>query len=259
MLLGARVRLPESHNEGADFAWGQQAYGPLQVTRDYLSGPVPSRYVDRFPPSTQVILSLKSVDGPLSDFLWSLDTRSVSRLVFQHEPERPNLFSSGDDFVRQFDAARAKIKAIRPEIQVGIASSGFNYRGSRPGADGSYLSKQADFYTIDTYRAGTDENASSNGVVPIDQRPEIMRWYALVKDRGKPLGITEVGMGRVGGGADPATPADRVEVVAHDVAWARAHGFFCYSYFLSGQGPDGHNWLDNSAAFQAMYRALPRG
>lgn len=259
LLVGGRVNLPGTGSESAEFAEGEQMFGTLQVTRDYIPGTVPSKYVSPYPAHTSVVLSLKTTSGSLDTFLKSLPA-NVKYIVWQHEPERPGLFSSGADFVKQFNTARAQIKAIRPDLLVGIASSGFNYRDGKDGADGSYLSPQADWYSIDAYRAGTDDNVRTNAVVPIAQRYEIMRWYNFVKDRGKPLGITEVGNGRADeAGLVANIVQERINTTKTDVLWARDHGFFCYSYFLSGEGPDGHNWLPSDAGFKTMYRALPRG
>lgn len=260
MLVGARVRRAGS-TLAADFAWGQTQWGTLQVTRDYIAGTVPAIYhASRFPVTCTVVLSFKTSNGLRAGFVNSLGTRHT---VFSHEPERLSVYgrsaAGGATFKADLKAFQAKMRAFDPTVLVGHAASGYAYRASSPGTDGAFISgSSADYYTFDAFRAGTDYGP--NAVIPLQDRKEFQTWYSFVRATGKPWGITEFGAGRCNEpGLVPDVESLRVSATQSSVDWCRTNGAFCFSYFLSDVGPDGHNWMPTDAAFQTMYRGLIRG
>ena len=258
MLVGGRVRRAGS-TVPADFAWGQTQWGLLQVTRDYMGARTPTVYQIQFPPSCQVVLSFDTAATLTPTFVASMTPR---RTVFRHEPERPTEYggtpTGGTTFRADLAAFQTKMRALDPTVLVGHAASGYAYRGTHAGANGSYIiGSTADFFTFDGYRAGTDYKA--NAVIPLQNRAEFQKWYTYVKATGKPWGVTEFGAGRCNEpGLVPTIVADRVSATQSSVNWCRANGAFCFSYFFSDVGPDGHNWMPTDAAFATMYQGLTR-
>ncbi len=259
MLVGGRVRRAGS-SKAADFRWGQAQFGPLQVTRDDVAGALPPTYdASQFPATCTDIISFRTSAGLSARFVNSMVTRIT---IFQPGPERPILYggspTGGTTFKADLAAFRTVVRGFNSSVLVGQAASGLDYRSTRAGEDGSYITgSSADFFTFDAYRAGTD--TTDNALVPLQDRPEFTTWFRFVRATGKPWGITEFGAGRCNeAGLVPGIEAIRVSVTRSSADWCRANGAWCFSYLLSDEGPDGHDWLPTDAAFKAMYRDLTR-
>lgn len=265
MLLGGRVRRPGNSSLASDLAYGVGRFGALEVTRDYLGNSRPDTYSDWAPAATLPVVSFNRGGAiPSANFLRSC---RAPYLIFQHEPERPQVYgkdaSGGAAFQADLKSFRTgtRTTATQAGLQaplIAAAASGFNYRKGKPGADGSYITGcVADAYFFDAYRAGTDNKG--NAVIPLQDRDEFKTWYAFVQATGKPWGVTEFGAGRVD---SPGLVSDivqqRIDATKSSVEWCRANGAVLFSYFFSGEGPDGENWLPSDSGFDAMYQALPR-
>ena len=279
MLTGGVCRYDRSNSLTADFATGESDFGTLQCTKHYFSGGnLPATYSSPFPSRVLVLLSWAKDTNFRWDtnpqqwisYIQSIPTGTI--VTFQHEPERPGLFPSGEDYVDRFNAVRAKVREVRTDLPMWHFCSGYNYNPNRPGYDGSYLSGTraaggtyritADGFGYDGYRGGDNDNVNGDKVIDIQDRDEWKRWKSLIFP-GKPWGISETGFGEIefpnNPSREPIVQAQRNATVPTSHAWLRTHGCSFFIYFFSDLGPDGGTHRPKDAEFKTMYQGLPRG
>lgn len=274
LLVGARVNLPG--NTGTPTSWfaaGEARWGPLQCTKDYLSGSsLPPKYVSPYPSRVTVLLSFArgiNLDPTLPN--WSTFIRTIPSgtiLTFQHEPERPGMYAGqGPAYVNLFNTFRDNVRAIRTDLPVWMFSSGFQYRVGNPGYSGTFFTgNKADGFSYDGYRAGTNTQPQGLLVNPMQNRDEFNRWRSFIP-RGKPWGVSETGFGRsdyppnyAETGLYPGVVDDRRTSCLSTYNWLLANGATMLLLFFSGDGPDLHNWFPSPSetAFDAMFNNLAR-
>lgn len=255
LLIGARAKDSSSSLAGdlrAAFDRAQTRLGPLQVTRVFYTS-LPTAHTRISPDGVLEIISFKS-GANLESFLGSL--KQGEMIAYHHEPEGD--YATGADFVAEWDGYYDRAKKAQPAVQFGMIAGGYQYRSAGKGYDGSFLPDRADWYSIDTYRDGSTENAFG-AIVPLTDVAEFQRWYGLVKDRGRPLAVTEYGRGTVGGTEVASTPLKRRTILPSDIDWLRARGFFAFSLWFSDYGPDRRAWCPTDQEYYAAFSALPRG
>lgn len=259
MLIGARYKSGTT-TQSADYATADAAIGPLHETRVF-QGTLPSTRAQVTPDGDVDIVSYKN-HGTTANFTSYLQSlRPQDRLVFYHEPEGPNDWTSGAAFVAAYVAEYDLAKSIRPDIRFGMISGGFQWRDGNRGADGSFLppADKVDFYAFDSYRDGsTDASVNPNGygaIVPLQQVSEFQNWLGFVQSRGKPLLVTEYGRGVEGAGYTWA-PAQRANVIPQDAAYLKSLGFQNWMLWWCDLGPDGRSWKFSDQASIDAWRAV---
>ena len=228
----------------ADFLNDSQTIGrPLTMTRAFYGGVLPVDQSKRVSPPTAMEVTSYKGQNASSLALFVRSMQPQDRLGFYHEPEGPGDWNTGADFVTAFTSEYHAAHAARSSVKFGMIAGAYQYRTAGRGYDGSFLPDPSvcDFYACDTYRDGSTENAFG-AIDPLSQVEEFMRWYNLVKDRGRPLLVTEYGRGTVGSGEVASTPTKRAAVIPADLAWLAAHGFAGISLWYSDFGPDGRKW-----------------
>lgn len=257
LLIGARAKESTSGDPAdliAAFQHAEAVLGPLQITRAF-EGALPARHVPVTPDGVVEVVSYKSATAAnVRSFVESM--RPGTLLAFHHEPEGPNEYDSGAQFVQAFNAEAAKVHDAG--AQLGMISGGYQWRAKGRGRDGSFLPDTADWLGFDTYRDGSNETGFGE-IVPLASVDEFQAWYAAVKGRGLPLYITEYGRGTVGNGEVASTPSKRAAAIAADVPYLQGLGVRALILWYSDFGPDGRHWRFTDAASVQAVNAAPRG
>ncbi|CAN5671237.1 hypothetical protein BH11MYX1_BH11MYX1_03470 [soil metagenome] len=258
LQFGARVMSARGESPGElrrDFASAQADLGPLTSTRAFQVT-LPPNQSERVSPSADIeITSYKTQhSSTLAAFVKSMEPQDM--LAFYHEPEGPDDWASGAAYVAAFEAECRAAHRARPDVKFGMIAGGYQYHVGKRGYSGSYLPTNCiDFYAFDTYRDGSRETGSGS-IEPLADVAEFQRWYSLVKDRGKPLLVTEYGRGTVGNGELASTPHKRAQVIPQDAAWLRSKKFVIWNLWYSDFGPDGRAWrFTDQASIDAWQNA----
>lgn len=227
MIVGARCK-------DTTFADMNAAVGPVGGMRLFYPAALSTTYdASQLPSGVVPFVSYKTPQTNIASFLKSLP--ASGRLTFHHEPEAD--YPSGAAFTGEFDREYQSAKAARSSIPFGMIAGAYQYRAGAGGAsqgngyDGSYLPSEADFYGFDTYQP-------KGPLTPLEKDPRFQRWYSLVKDRGKPLYVTEYGRGDT---ADHSLDAERAALIPVDAAYLRKIGVQAWMYWFTS-GTTGVNW-----------------
>jgi hypothetical protein len=186
------------------------------------------------------IVSYKEVQTNLAAYIKTLEPLK-GQMAYHHEPEAD--YQAGSVFVKEFVKEYDTAKAASPKTPFGMIAGAYQYRANGgTGFDGSYLppADKVDFYALDTYLTG---GSGPNVVRGLENEPRFQRWYSLVKDRGKPLYITEYGRGLV---TDKAQDPLRVQTIRDDMVYLTKLGVKVWIYWWttdgSSGGVSGKNW-----------------
>lgn len=248
LVMGARAK--DTSFESMD-----STIGPVSASRWFSPGSLPATFSRAYSGTAigakaDVWSSFKDAsDANLTAYVKAADPGT--KMVLHHEPEGD--YSNGAAYVSWFDKERAVIKAANPNMPVVHAAAGYQYRPKGFGADCSYVPKDADIYTIDTYRRTVDD------MVPLAQDDRFQRWLSCIP-AGKPIGITEYGRGIA-----PFTNemnALRAENIAKDAAYLRSnpagHKAVVWMYWWT-TGSDGSNWRFTDQASIDAWKAAAQG
>lgn len=250
LVMGARAK-------DTSFGVMDSTIGPVDASRWFSGGSnatLPSTFTRKYagtaiPASADVWASFNTAtDANLRSYVTSADPGT--KMVLHHEPEGD--FSSGAAYVSWFDRERAVIKAANPNMPVVHAAAAYGYRANGEGADCSYVPKDADIYTIDTYRR------TAADMVPLAQDDRFQRWLSCVP-AGKPIGITEYGRG-----VAPFTSqmnALRAANIAKDATYLRSnpagHKAVVWMYWWTSGGAG--NWRFTDQASINAWSAAAKG
>lgn len=225
LLIGARCNPPQP----ATFAAMNRTIGPVKAMRLFYPGSLPTQYAaTSLPPGVAPFVSYKSPQTNVGAYIGTLPANA--RLTFHHEPEAGSGngdFTSGQEFTGMFGREYAAAHAARWDIRFGMIAGAYQYQAGRNGYDGSYLPDPAscDFYGIDTYQRG------DKPLIPLEQEPRFQRWYSLVRDRGRPLYITEYGRGL---SSQPQANDQRAKVIAVDAPYLASIGVSVWLFWWAG-------------------------
>lgn len=229
LVVGARAK-------DTSFVTMDQAIGPVAATRWFSpgTGVLPAKFIRQYAGSSiatgvDVWASYNSAsEANLRSYVASADPGT--KMVLHHEPEGD--FSSGKAYTAWFTSQAKIIHAVNPSMPVVHAAAAYGYRVNGEGYDCSYVPKDADIYTIDTYRRKLPD------MVPLSKDDRFQRWLSCLP-ADKPMGITEYGRGLVT--TDKATNAKRAELIKEDAAYLRSLGravVWMYWWTSGGAG----NW-----------------
>lgn len=203
----------------ADWLACQAAIGaPFGCQRVFYPGALPAAFggsdAAGLPAGVTAVVSYKTQTTNVAAYVASIPAARPAIMVYHHEPEGD--YGSGSQFVSEFVAQAALIRAqSKPNVRVAMCAVAYQYTGgpgSSIGLDGSYLppASAVDLYTVDAYQPLPDGNGLAGD-------PKWNNWLALVRNRGKLLGLTEYGLGTNGGQV-----ALRASVIRKDAAYLRS-------------------------------------
>jgi hypothetical protein len=192
-----------------DWTTANATIGPLQTQRVFYKTTLPATFAASqcgpLPSDVMCIVSYKTPDTNVASFVASIPAGRTApvMIIFHHEPEAD--FPSGADFVAEFDAQSAEIRAAARgaglttgpagEVEVDMAAGSYQYgASSRHGYDCSYIppASDVDHYTVDAYQGQLGGLAKNAGFV---------RWLSCTQGKGIIRGITEYGLGACQGNA----------------------------------------------------------
>lgn len=206
--------------------------GPGKTHRYFYSSVLPTTFfADGTPDDVTMIVSYKTPTVNVTSYVESIpDDRKVI-MIYHHEPE--NDYATGAQFVEEFVMESALIRSCG-RSNVRVAHAALCYRYPRNAGDGSFLPPPAavDIYTADVYQFNW--NWPTLGLSNFN---EFQDWYTLVKDRGKPWGITEYGIGSMPGlYFDPVRRNARIQIDAAYLTTIRP--FEMWSYWWENRPND---------------------
>lgn len=231
-LLGARGG---PTNALSLFNTANSTIGPLNCTKLFYSTVLPTTYVgsieSTYPVGVTPVVCYKTMNTNVAAYVNSV-TRPVW-LVYHQEPEGD--YPLGSTFVSEFNTQSALIRAQgNPLVKVVCCSAGFPYRaaGTADVLAGNYIppASSVDYYCKDVYQ----DQGSLYPTAGLSNYPIWTNWYSFVSGSGKPIGITEYGIGSTGSNADRNTR------IQQDCAYLRASipSLAMWQYWWSNVGTD---------------------
>ncbi|MGZ4666302.1 MAG: hypothetical protein ACXV5Q_15050 [Frankiaceae bacterium] len=159
-----------------------------------------------------------------------------SYLTAWHEPE--NDMSAGQ-YTAMFRNFYRVAKAANPGIYIGNVYMTYQWGAGRrvTNPDAWWVGAGAtDFLATDTYMDPWQADAHHNPK-PLSQDPDHLRWHNWAKTKGKPLLLTESGVGQ------GFTDAQRAGYYRANEAWLRANGYrMVLTWNGAGTPPNGESW-----------------
>ncbi len=225
--------------------------GPLHAVRLFYKGALPASYARvHVPAGVKAFISYKSPSTNTVPFAKSCPPGT--RIIFHHEPEN-DYNGNGAAFVAQYDTQYRTLKAANPALIVGMAAMSYQYEGGRHGQSGAFLptASHADFYAVDNYEA----KPSGKGLAT---DTAFQHWYALVKNRGRPLVFAEYGVGVNPVGAPDKWSSRRAATMRADRGWIEAHPGFNAVLYWYNTGARG-DWRFSDGPSIAAWKNLRTG
>jgi hypothetical protein len=238
-----------------DFLAANSAIGPLQTTRLFYPGSLPTSFrgsvADRLPAGVLPIVSYKTMNTNVASYV-----KSVNRpiwLCFHHEPEGD--YSTGAQFVKQFDSQSNLIRSanISHYVSVAMIAGGYQYRDNRTAKYGSFIppARYVDRYAEDVYQIpGTKYAWSSKGLA---NYPRFQNWLRLVRPTGIPIGITEYGISAAQGNA---VRNARIKTDANYLRTTFGGQFRLWEYWWHSND---NSWQFTDAATIATWKSIAAG
>lgn len=252
MLIGARGG---PSNALSNFTAADAAIGPLKCTKLFYSTTLPATFAgsveSTYPAGVLPVVCYKTMDTNVAAYV-----RSVTHpiwLVYHQEPEGD--YALGSTFVSEFTSQSGLIRAqANPLVKVVYCAAGYPYRnaGTADVLAGNYIvpASLTDYYAKDVYQ----DNAArwpSQGLANYD---EWLNWLALVQGKGKPLAVTEYGVGASGGNA---VRNARIQL---DAAYLEGlPGVAMWQYWWVNDGTTATNYQFTDAATEATWQSIANG
>jgi hypothetical protein len=258
MLVGARVQ---------DIGWTQanNEVGPIKVTRLFYSGTLPTKFT-RYgvPAGIRLIVSYKKGSANTAAYVKSIPAGNDVQLCYHHECEGPDDYAGdaatgGAQFVREFNAEHAAIKAANPAIALVMIAGSYQYSGGKTssrGIGGHFMPDKADKFYLDSYQRG-GADSSWNPIQPASQDKAIVNYLSELAKKGRQWnGFTEYGRG-VGVNGAAVSSADirrRIDVFDADRRWLAARsGINVWAYWYTTDLASGDQWRLRDAASQRAW------
>jgi hypothetical protein len=258
-LIGARGGAPggDSTNALANFTNANNTIGPLNCTKIFYSGILPAQFPgsveSTYPSTVTPVVCYKTVKTNVQSYV-----RSVTRplwLVYHQEPEGD--YATGAQFVSEFVSQAALIRQVgNPLVRVVYCAAGYPYRtgGDAQALAGNYIvpASSVDVYAKDVYQ----DKASLYPTQGLANYPIFQNWYNFVRPFGKPIAITEYGIGSTG------TTTDRNNRLQQDVGYLRTlPNLAMWQYWWANNNPPAPatNWQFTDAPTISTWRAIIAG
>jgi hypothetical protein len=242
LALNVGVRTNVSPMAGAVATFGK---GSTSVTRIFENTLTPAwdrttePWGDHWVVGQIPIVSYKDPQKNLASYAKSLESLN-GQMGYHHEPEADygtDGKTGGAKFVSEFVKEYDTAKAASSKTLFGMIAGAYQYRANGGlGYNGDFLppKEKVDFYALDTYQTG---GTGPNVVRGLENDARFQRWYSFVKDRGKPLYLTEYGRGLV---TDKAQDSLRVQAIRDDIVYLTKIGVKVWIYWwTTGKQPDG--------------------
>lgn len=249
---------------GTAWTTANSTIGPLQTQRVFYSTTLPTTFAKSqcapLPGNVMCIVSYKTANTNVASFVSSIPAGRGApvMMVFHHEPE--NDFPSGADFVSEFDAQSAAIRAAARsaglstgptgEVEVDMTAGSYQYgTASRHGYDCSYIppASAVDHYTVDVYQGELGGLAKNTGFV---------RWLTCTRGKGINRGITEYGLGDCQGNTA------REQDMAADAAYLPTvlpHLYLLEYWWVNTTSACDQSWQFTDAATIAEWKSIESG
>jgi hypothetical protein len=250
-LIGARGG---PSNALANFTTADSTIGPLNCTKLFYSGSLPATFTNgteaKLPSGVIPVVCYKTMDTNVAAYVKSV-TRDLW-LVYHQEPEGD--YSQGATFVSEFTRQSALIRAQgNSHVKVVNCAGGYPYRsaGSSDVLSGNYIppASSLDYYCKDVYQDPAARWPSAG----LSNYDEWLNWLKLVQGLGKPLGVTEYGIGLSGGAAK------RNSRIQQDCAYLRTVGIEMWQYWWVNMGSTATNYQFTDAATVDTWKKICAG
>lgn len=231
-LIGARGG---NTNSLALFNTANATIGPLNCSKIFYSTILPAAFPgsveSTYPAAVTPVVCYKTMNTNVQSYVASV-TRPLW-LVYHQEPEGD--YATGAQFVSEFMSQAVLIRQMNnPLVKVVYCAAGYPYRtgGDAQALAGNYIvpASSVDVYAKDVYQ----DKGAIYPSLGLSNYPIFQNWLAFVEGKGKPLAITEYGIGSTG------TTTDRQQRIALDCGYLRTlppGQLAMWQYWWANQSP----------------------